>query len=31
VAERMRFKPGRIRNEPVRTQAQVPIQFRADD
>jgi protein TonB len=31
VAERMRFKPGRIRGEPVRTQAQVPINFRADD
>ncbi|HLL82059.1 MAG TPA: TonB family protein, partial [Longimicrobium sp.] len=31
VAVRMRFKPGRIRDEPVRTQAQVPINFRADD
>ena len=31
VAERMRFKPGRIRGEPVRTRAQVPINFRADD
>lgn len=31
VAERMRFSAGRVRGEPVRTQAQVPIQFRADD
>ncbi|HEY0152921.1 MAG TPA: TonB family protein [Longimicrobium sp.] len=31
VAERMRFTPGRIRGEPVRAQAQVPINFRAED
>jgi len=31
VAERMRFSVGKVRGEPVRTQAQVPINFRADD
>ncbi|HEX8672556.1 MAG TPA: TonB family protein [Longimicrobium sp.] len=31
VAVRMRFTPGRIRGEPVRAQAQVPINFRAED
>jgi protein TonB len=28
VAERMRFRPGRVRNEPVRTSVQVPVSFR---
>ncbi len=28
VSERMRFRPGRVRNEPVRTIVQVPVSFR---
>ncbi|HEX8362962.1 MAG TPA: TonB family protein [Longimicrobium sp.] len=30
VAERMRFRPGRVRDEPVRTSVQVPVSFRPD-
>jgi TonB family protein len=30
VAERMRFRPGRVRDEAVRTSVQVPVSFRPD-